>query len=70
MNVKRGEDGIDDAHDPMPVECVIDDKMECDEDEIASEHQSNDAGGTTQRANKLKQSSFSCMCLEHPNRAF
>jgi hypothetical protein len=48
VNVKRGEDGEDDGHDPMPVECVIDDMMECDGDEIASEHQSNDGGsGTT-----------------------
>ena len=71
MNVKRGEDGEDDAHDPMPVECVIDDMMECDGDEIASEHQSNDGGGgTTQRASKLKLSGFSGMCLEHPNRTF
>ena len=70
VNVKRGEEGVDDAHDPMPVECVIDDMMECDGDEIASEHQSNDAGGTTQRANKLKHSGFSGMCLDYPNRAF
>ena len=84
MTVKRGEDEecCDEVvqHLPRgPTEapplqiCLIEDMMEgCDGDEIASEHQSNEGGTSTQRATKLRAhgTSFSENCSLHPNRPY